>query len=402
MLRTRDVRMIITARALRTAGYGATSVLLAGMLIEDGCTPAQVSILVATAAAGSVLASLVIGAFADRWGRRRCLIISAGLMAASGIMFAACESYPMLLIAAFAGTISPSTNDNTPFSGVEQAILAQSSPDHQHTKVFTAYNLTALLAGSIGGLAAAALGHQHRVSPGDLAFALYAILAVGTLAAGARLSPAVEPNHAEGKTRPAPQIAEQERLPHRVRVLAGLFAIDAFAGGLAVQTMLAWWLAYQYGATTTQLGMLFFATNVMSAVSLLAAPVLARRHGLLATMLVPHVLANLLLLCLPLAQSLAVAATLLITRHAMSKVDVPARQAFVAAIVAPVHRTAAASLTSIARSVAVCASPMAATAILAAPALRGGSMLLIAGATAIGYDAGLWTAFRNQPARRKS
>lgn len=397
--------MIITARALRTAGYGATSVLLASMLIEDGCTPAQVSILVATAAAGSVLASLVIGAFADRWGRRRCLIASAGLMAASGLMFAACESYPMLLIAAFAGTISPSTNDNTPFSGVEQAILAQSSADHQHTKVFTAYNLTALLAGSLGGLAAAALGHQHWVSPGDLAFALYAILAVGTLAASARLSPAVEPTDTKGSSsrdQPAPQRLEQERLPHRVRVLAGLFAIDAFAGGLAVQTMLAWWLAYRYGATTTQLGMLFFATNAMSAVSLLAAPALARRHGLLVTMLVPHVLANLLLLCLPLAPSLAVAATLLITRHAMSKVDVPARQAFVAAIVAPVHRTAAASLTSIARSIAVCASPMAATAILAVPALRGSSMLLIAGATAISYDAGLWTAFRNQPAHRNS
>lgn len=376
-------------------GYGATSVLLAEMLLEDGCAPAQVGILIAVAAAGSVAASLLMGAFADRCGRRAALLVSAALMTIAGAMFAVCESYPLLLLAAFVGTVSPSTNDNTPFSGVEQAILAQSTADRHHTRVFTAYNFVALLAGSLGGLAAAAFGQQGFVSAGDLAFCLYTMLAAGTFVICWQLSPDVEAppvRLTSAGTRP--------RLPRRVRWLAGLFAVDAFAGGLAVQTMLAWWLHERFDATPAQLGLLFFGTNLLSALSLLAAPALAGRHGLLTTMLAPHAVANLLLLCLPWAPGIGVAAALLLARHALSKIDVPARQAFVAAIVAPTHRTAAASLTSVARSVAVCASPMACAALLASPLIPVGAPLLLAGALSVGYDAGLWAAFRTPAAGR--
>ncbi|MBB5867507.1 MFS family permease [Allocatelliglobosispora scoriae] len=387
-----DARRVVLARGLRTVGYGATSVLLAGMLLEDGCAPAQIGLLIAVAAAGSVVASMLMGAFADRFGRRRALLASAALMATAGAMFAACESYPLLLLAAFVGTVSPSTNDNTPFSGVEQAILAQTTPDPQHTRVFTAYNFIALLAGALGGLIAAALGRQGFVSAGDLAFCLYTVLAAGTFAVCWRLSPDIEPPPA------APlEVRVANPLPARVRWLAGLFAVDAFAGGLAVQTMLAWWLHHRFDATPTQLGLLFFGTNLLSAMSLLAAPALAARHGLLQTMLVPHATANVLLLCLPLASGFGLAATLLLARHALSKIDVPARQAFVAAIVAPVQRTAAASLTSVARSVAACASPVACTALLSSPVLAAGAPLVIAGVLSMSYDAGLWAAFR-QPA----
>jgi MFS family permease len=390
----RDARLVVIARGLRTVGYGATSVLLAAMLLEDGCTPAQVGVLIAVAAGGSVVASLLMGAFADRWGRRRALMASAALMAVAGATFAVCEAYPVLLLAAFVGTVSPSTNDNTPFSGVEQAILAQSTAGEKHTKVFTAYNFAALLSGALGGLIAAGLGRQGWVSAGDLAFCLYTLLAAGTFAVCWRLSPAAE-------AQAPPQASGQpQRLSGRVKWLAGLFAVDAFAGGLAVQTMLAWWLHAQFGATAAQLGLLFFGTNMLSALSLLAAPVLAARRGLLVTMLVPHVISSILLLCLPLAPSLRTAAGLLLARHALSKIDVPARQAFVAAIVSPVHRTTAASLTSVARSVAVCASPMACAAMLSSPLIAAGTPLVLAGALSVSYDAALWGLFRTPNSSR--
>jgi hypothetical protein len=179
--------------------------------------------------------------------------------------------------------------------------------------------------------------------------------------------------------------------------LAGLFALDAFAGGLAVQAMLAWWLHQRFQVAIPQLGLLFFAANLLPALSQLAAPALASRRGLLATMLVPHLFSNLLLLCLPAAPTFGVAAVLLLARQALSKIDVPARQAFVAAIVDDADRTAAASVTSVARSVAVSVSPVASSMLLSGPLATVGAPLLLAGSLALGYDAAMWRTFRGVP-----
>ncbi len=434
-----DTRLVIAARALRTFGYGCTSVLLAGMLAQDGDAPWQTGMLLATASAGSVASSLALGLFADRWGRRRALIVCGCLMAAAGAVFAVSESFPALVAAAFVGTISPSTNDNTPFSGVEQSILAQTCAPARLTAMFTVYNVTALAAGALGGLAAAALGLQHVVSPGDAAFALYALLAGCTVLLFLRLSPAAEAQPVAStlsEARPAAQVepvpgaavptaqvepvpgaaaasasaggtpaasragtapAAMPRLPRQVRRLVGLFAVDAFAGGLVVQAVLAWWFAHRFGATTTQLGLVFFAANLLPALAQLAAPLLAARRGLLAAMLVPHFVSNLILACVAFAPDLGSAITLLLLRQTLSKIDVPARQAFTAAIVRPSERTAAASMAGIARSVAVSVSPVVATALLTGPLGLVGAPLLLGAALAIGYDVTIWRTYRSVP-----
>lgn len=393
----RDARIVVASRALRTFGYGVTSVLIAQMLTTDGDSPASIGLLLAAAAAGSVCASILMGVFADRVGRRNSLVLSAGLMAAAGTVFALSESYPLLLVAAFVGTVSPSTNDNTPFSGVEQAILAQTCPDERHTALFARYNMTALLAGALGGLAAAGLGMFPQYEPGDAAFAVYAGVAVLTGALARRLSPAVE------LRRPAPRPAAVRSPPRATGGrgpaprLAALFAVDAFAGGLAVQAVLALWLQQRYGATTAELGLLFFATNLLSALSQAVAPALAARRGLLQTMLVPHFLSNLLLLAVPVSPSFGLTAALLAVRHSLSKIDVPARQAFTAAVVTPEQRTAAASLTTVARSVAVSASPLTSSLLLGGPFLACGGPLLLGGSLAVAYDLGMWCSFRAVP-----
>lgn len=393
-LSERDARLVIAARALRTVGYGCTSVLLAAMLTEDGDAAWQTGLLLAAASAGSVLSSLLLGLFADRWGRRRALIVCGCLMAVAGLVFAFSESYPVLVAAAFVGTISPSTNDNTPFSGVEQSILAQICEPSRLTLMFTRYNVTALAAGALGGLAASALGLQNTFEPGDAAFALYALLAASTVVLFLRLSPAVE---AQPRSVDEVKPAATARLPRPVRRLAGLFAVDAFAGGLAVQAVLAWWFAHRYGATTAQLGLVFFAANLLPALAQLVAPMLAARRGLLAAMLVPHFVSNLVMACIPFAPNLAGAVALLLLRQTLSKIDVPARQAFTAAVVHPSDRTAAASLTSVARSIAVSISPIAATALLVGPLGLAGAPLLLGAALAIGYDITVWRTYRSSP-----
>ncbi|MFI6789846.1 MFS transporter [Nonomuraea sp. NPDC050383] len=396
----RDGRLIMAARALRTFGYGCTSVLLAELLTQDGDAPWQSGLLLAVASAGSVVASLTLGLFADAWGRRRALVACGCLMAVAGVAFAISESYPVLLAAAFIGTISPSTNDNTPFSGVEQSILAQTCGPDRHTHVFTCYNVTAMAAGALGGLAAAALGTQPWVSAADAGFALYAVLALCTVLLFRRLSPAAEAPRSP-RSDASGQVGAGERrvrVPGDVRRLAGLFALDAFSGGLAVQAVLAWWFAHRYGATTTQLGLVFFAANLLPALAQLTAPLLAARRGLLAAMLLPHLAANVLLACIPFAPTLGGAVTLLLLRQAVSKIDVPARQAFTAAVVAPEHRTAAASMTSLARSVAVSVSPLAATTLLTGTLVTLGVPLLLGAALGIGYDVTLWRTYRKTPA----
>ena len=176
--------------------------------------------------------------------------------------------------------------------------------------------------------------------------------------------------------------------------LACLFAVDGFAGGLAVQAILALWFQQRFGATDAQLGILFFGANLLPALSQAVAPALVVRYGLLGTMLVPHAVSNLLLLCVPWSPTFGWAAAALWTRQALSKIDVPARQAFTAAVVTPAERTAAASLTTVARSIAVSASPLTSSAMLAGPMLACGAPFLLGGGLALAYDVTMWCSFR--------
>ncbi|MBV1853695.1 MFS transporter [Catellatospora tritici] len=390
-----DSRRIIAARALRTFGFGCTSVLLAARLTADSFSPTQIGVLIAVACAGSVTGTVVMATCADRCGRRASLLVSALLMAAAGAVFATCHSYPLLLVAAFVGTVSPSTNDNTPFSGVEQAVLAHSTPADGHTRVFTWYNVTAQLAGALGGLGAAGLASVDTAHAGQHAFTLYAVLALAVGLLVARMSPQAEAPARRHGTRPV-----TEGVPARARTLAALFGLDAFAGGLVVQALLAWWLHERYGVALSGLGLLFFAMNLAAALAQLAAPALAARRGLLPAMLWPHAVSNLLLLSVAFAPTYAAAAALLISRCALSKIDVPARQAFTAAIVAPSQRTATASLTSAARSIAVTTSPLAATALTIPPPAAVATPLIAAAVLGLAYDALLLRAFGHDPSGR--
>ncbi len=417
---TPDGRLVILARALRTFGYGFTSVLLGVMLTRAGLPALSIGLLLAVAALGSITFSLVMGMFADRLGRRRSLMVSALLMMGTGFAFAFTRYYPLLLIAAFCGTISPSTNDNTPFSGIEQSVLAQSSPPRRHPMIFAFYNLAAQLAGALGGLVVALpetlshVGIATGISMRSL-FVLYGLLAGSTALLFLRLSPAAEVQPAQEKTKTAAALpadaaagegssTRTRRLVLRkpgirsiVLKLTGLFAIDAFAGGLAVQTMLAVWFSQRFGVSLTSLGLLFFGVNLLAALSFVAAPRLARRFGLLKTMIAPHFVSNLFLLSVPFMPTFPLAAAFLLVRQSLSKLDVPARQAYTMALVSPEERTAAASYTTVARSIAVSASPPVAGLMLSGPMFVLGLPILLASCIGIGYDATMWRVFRHAP-----
>jgi MFS family permease len=346
-----------------------------------------------------------IGRWADHWGRRRTLTTLALLMAATGLIFGLAgffdlaRWYPLLLVAAFFGTLGTSSSETAPFLPIEQAMLGQGGTGQGGTRRFASYNFAAVFAGALGALVAGSpdLALRYGV-PAQMSleflFALYAILALVVALLASRLSPAVEAPAqsldplAEASSVPASTHRMRARLfpslPHSRRMvlrLSGLFSLDAFAGGLVAQALMALYFHLRFGVSLGLLAILFFDANLPSALSFLAAPALARRFGLLNTMVFTHLPSNLLLILVPLMPTFALAAALLLLRQTLSQLDVPTRQAYTMALVTPGERTAAASVTSVARSAGAATSPALAGMLLQGSWLVFGAPFLVAGAS---------------------
>jgi MFS family permease len=393
-----DARRLVLARGLRSLGYGLSSVLLGIMLRDAGLSTAEVGAVLTAALLGGIWSTAAAAFLADRLGRRRLLLAFSALMAAAGLAFAGLANPWALSAAALLGTISPTSSETAPFLSLEQAILPQVTPADRRTEVFARYNLVALLAVAGGALLAGLPGvlappGAARLVAERAMFVVYAGLALGAAACFAGLSPAVE-LHGTSDGAPA-RTAPLGPSRGIVLRLAGLFAVDALGGGLAVQSLIALWFHERYGLDLSALGVIFLAANMASAFSLLAAARLARRFGLLNTMVFTHLPSNLLLMAVPLLPGPGLAVAALLARQALSQMDVPTRQAYTMAVVTPAERTAAAGVTSIARSAASATGPSLAGLALQLAPLALGLPFLLAGGLKIVYDLSLYAVFRH-------
>ncbi len=401
----RDDQQIVLMRGLRQFAYGLLAVVLGISLTDAGFSPAAIGALITVSLAGDFGGTYLIALHADRWGRRRTLIVLAALMAATGAVFGLTHLYPLLLVAGFVGTLGSSASETAPFLPVEQAMLPLTCPPAQRTALFARYNLVASLAGALGALAAGLpvllvrLGLAETLAT-QLLFGVYAAAALVVALLVGRLSPGVEAPPAEraheGATRPSwqrvlPALGKSRRV---VLPLAALFSVDALAGGLVVQSLMALFFHLRFGVSLAALGALFFGANLLAALSFLAAPLLARRFGLLNTMVFTHLPSNILLLLVPLMPTFPLAALTLLLRQTLSQMDVPTRQAYTMVLVPDEERTAAASVTSLARSAGSSSSPVLAGLLLQGPLLALGLPFLVAGLLKAAYDLVLWQIFR--------
>jgi MFS family permease len=340
-----DLRRIFQLQAVRASVYGFGSVILGVSLAQGGLSSPQVGLVFASLLAGSALASIVLARRADRLGRRRVYAILYGLMAVAGTIFALSNSLLLLILAGLTGTLSVDVSESGPFTSVEQAMIPEVAGEGT-TRAFGRYNAVAALAGAGGALVAggpAALREVVPSLPADQRWMLvYTVVGIlGVLLVGG-LSRAVEsPHPASGK--PAP-------VSRPVLGLAGLFGLDSFAGGFVVQAFMVFWFTQQFGASTLLMGVVFAAAGLIQAGSFLLSSRIAIRWGLLNTMVFTHLPSNLLLMGVALAPNLGVALTLLLLRFGLSQMDVPARQAYLAAIAGPEHRAQAAAVTNAART----------------------------------------------------
>lgn len=394
---------VVMARAIRSFGYGFTSILLGITLTSAGFSTIQVGLVLTAALVGDIIAIILVALFADRIGRKRVLVFLALLMGVSGLAFAFSRNLFVLLLAAFFGTLSPSSADNAPFAAIEQAILPQTCTEQRRMNAFARYNLMAQLAGAAGGLAVVFPDILHRAMGMETAFAVramfagYALIALtmGTLFLS--LSDKVESPSSAPRTLQSTMIPSGKPLQKSrgiVLRLAALFALDAFAGGLVVQTILSLWFHMRFGVPLGALGALFFGTNLLAALSFPVAAWLAKRIGLLNTMVFTHLPSNFLLMLVPLMPTFPLAALCLLARQSLSQMDVPTRQAYTMTLVAPGERTAAASLTTMARSIALSLSPLLAGALLTGTALTLGLPFLLCGGLKAIYDMLLYGVFR--------
>jgi len=397
-----DGRTLFATRFIRLFAYGALSVVLVLYLVGLGLSESDTGLLLTSTLLGDTLVSLYLTTQADRIGRRRMLIVGAVLMTAAGLAFAFTSRMSFLVIAGTIGVVSPSGQEVGPFLPIEQAALSQVVPASARTDVFAWYTLTGSLATALGSLAAGYATHamQTAWAPVDSYRAIvvgYALIGVVLAFGFSRTSAAVEAGTNAASAAGQSLFAKFSGLHRSQRVvlrLSALFSLDSFGGGFVIQSFAAYWFYLRFGVDPRTLGTLFFAANVFAGISALLASRLAHRIGLVNTMVVTHLPSNVLLMLIPLMPTLPLASLMLLLRFSISQMDVPTRQSYTMAVVAPDERSAASGITGVARTTGAAISPLFAGLLFARPSLIN-VPFFIAGTLKIVYDLLLFRAFRS-------
>jgi MFS family permease len=367
------------------------AVLLPAYLLALGFGAAEVGAVATIALLGSSMLTLGVGALSSRVDPLRMLLFAAALMVATGLGFATAASFAAIAVVAFLGTINPSAGSSSIFAPLEQSVLSRATADTSRTALFARYSLVGALAAACGALVSGGVDIAKARGMPTLdalrsAFLLYAVLGVGCFLAYRPIAslPGAERRAAHAALGPSRGI---------VIKLAALFCVDSFAGGLAVQSMLALWLFERFGLSLAEAGLFFFWSGVLSAFSFPVAAWLAARIGLVNTMVFTHIPSSLALIAATMMPTAELALLLLLLRAALSQMDVPTRTSYVMAVVTPAERTAAASFTAVPRSLASAASPALAGVLFAAGFRE--APFIACGVLKIAYDLALLAAFRH-------
>ena len=402
---TRDGWLLFSARLVRMFAYGLLSTVLLLYLSEAGLDDGRIGVLMTLTLLGDTAITFWLSTRADRIGRKKTLLIGALLMTGAGLTFSLTTNFFVLLIAATIGVISPSASEIGPFLSVEQAAISELVPGRERTRVFAWYHLVGYCAGALGAFVGGYSVTWAR-SHGAEGIAAYQYVVWGYAACGlilamlfSALHRTIEPFE-DAPHPPAPTRFGLHRSRGVIAKLSALFALDAFGGGFILQAIISFWLARRYHLDEEHLGQIFLMANLLSGASALMAGAIARRIGLINTMVFTHLPSNVLLMLVPFMPDVTSAVGLLLVRYAISQLDLPTRQAFTMAVVAPDERSAAAGVTNVSRSVGGSLSPFLATFLIGAGWMS--APFLLAGGCKIVYDLLLYRAFSRHRAEEEA
>ena len=402
---SKDGKLLLVARILRTFAYGFLSVILAIYLKLIGFNDLYIGFILTATLVNSVIFTLIASFYADRIGRRKVLILYSALMSVSGIVFFATSNYMALIISAFIGTVNVTGTETGAFLSVEQAMLPQTinNPKKRNT-VYALYNMAGTFAMS-GGVLLSGLPRIFELQYGldqvqsiKPLFLFYSVVGIGVVGIYFLLSNKIEvesSNNIDTIKRPKKPLRQtlSPKSKEIVGKLSGLFAIDSFAGGFVIQSIVSFWFFTRFGVELNTLSHIFSVAGVLTAFSFVVAAKLADKIGLINTMVFTHIPSNILIILVAFAPTLPLAIALYLVRMALSQMDVPTRQSYIVAVVKENERTAAAGITNISRNIAQSVSPSLAGYILqslsflSAPFVFGGVLKIV-------YDIALYLQFK--------
>lgn len=388
-----DIQRILVAQAVRAFTYGFSSILLGISLEARQWSSTRIGLLLTAVVAGTALMTLVVGTFGDRIGRRRTYCLLFVGLAISGLAFGLTDTFWLLAVVALTGMLSTDVVESGPFTSVEQAMLPTGLGMRESTRIFGVYNAVATLAGSTGALAAGGPSLLRDIWGGVPASERFFLVLVPAGLIGAAIALSLSDRLEVERSRERNSIPLSKSRANVLR-LSALFAVDSFAGGFVVQAFIAYWFRVKFDVPPELIGGIFFGVGVLQSASFLAATRIAHRIGLLNTMVFTHLPSNLLLAAIPLAPNLYIAIALLLGRFALSQMDVPTRQAYIASLVEPDERISAVAYTNSARYIVRPAGPALAGL---AQEMALGLPFFIGGGLKIAYDLLLWSWFRRVP-----
>jgi MFS family permease len=375
----RSITLVFAAKTVRTFCYGFLGIVLPVYLSELGLGAVGVGVAVTLTLAASAALTWAVRRPAERYGARAALLGLAGLTVMGGLLMLGTREPWLVVLGAMLGNVAVGAGETGPFLTIEQVVIARAVAAHRRTAVFSGYNLIGYAAAGLGAAVAGLFaGYQT----------LFLAFVVGTLLQLAVYLGMPATANGVGLRAAAPLVSAP-----LIRRMAAVFALDSFAGGFVVQSLIAYFLHTRFDLSLAELGMTFFAAQVLTAASLVLAAPLARRFGLLPTMVVSHLISNVLLMAIAVAPTAAVAIALLLGRQLLSQIDVPTRQAYVMAVVEDHEREAAASLTTLTRTVAQAVTPALTGVTMQAVAL--GAPFVLGGGLKIVYDLLLYALFKD-------
>jgi MFS family permease len=394
---SRDGKLLLTARIIRTFSYGFLSIVLAIYLKLLGFNELLIGVVLTATLVNSVIFNLLASFYADRIGRKKILIIYAILMAISGGIFLITNNYMALIVSALIGTINVTGTEVGAFLSIEQAILPQTVNDiKKRNMIFSVYNMAGTFAMSAGILLSGLpqiiqkLYGLNQVESIRSLFLFYSICAIIVVGIYFFLSKKIELEVRDDKITSVSTISPKSK--GIIAKISSLFAIDSFAGGFVIQSIVSFWFFSKFGADLTTLSYIFSIAGILTAFSFLVATKIAYKIGLINTMVFTHIPSNLLLILLAFAPTFPIAIGIYLARMSLSQMDVPTRQSYIVAVVNEDERVAAAGITNTSRNIAQAVSPSLAGAIIQSLSLS--APFVVGGLLKIVYDIGIYVNFR--------